>query len=771
MKQSKNLTKAIRNVVKRLFMGSISYTSAINIFYDDKRISSFPDFWEALEYNLKTGKVISAAKSRELIGIREISLRKIQINELIEESNARWQISSYENILRQAAAIHELSLFSKQVPFLAKVFIPAFNPSGAKAFIKILQLIKNKKEHTNESIKREDVFELIVLWELFIQIEHLDEMEDALINGYHYLDVIDNSLVVKSADDGKMELNDSHKQYFRRVTLSRLSKPIVSNENQLKNNDGELKTDVGLATILISGGEITSDLPPGTTFLKVENLKAEDEHGNVILPPDAISKLSRNQINFNYRNFLQDHFIPKEEDDMNQLFVSIPEFDNEKIPVKAFLLIGGWLHALSTLYVQDLMTSNDFSVPRLLKWYLEENKISDSSAHEDLNGLMVDYLASYERLTKPDGKISLLDNILKFTEVEILALFKGNDDFQGLLTDKKLIELMKFMAKHNYSGFTFSNEKFYLMPRVLAGYDSLTEFYNHVVLKNLYRDEEDRKDEVASNHMTREKIVCDALAKLFSENNLSSQSRVNFRYKAINPGDLRGEFDVIVADPKNKTILLIEVKLKNTHVDTRFQKQRWINDRILGINKKKRGAIQQVSDYLKYFRQSDCGKALIKELFNIDSVEGFEIVPLIVTDNFFVDHDKAEIPLFEGEQVAIVSFHELKMLLNGIEPFDYKYPWWGIYHLNKILVKNPDNFEAKEYLGKINHNAVQLTNDTIEFIEKNKIPFWEHETFNLPELLNALKTESYWQFLEWFPMRKPSISTTRFQRNVTMQYH
>lgn len=140
---------------------------------------------------------------------------------------------------------------------------------------------------------------------------------------------------------------------------------------------------------------------------------------------------------------------------------------------------------------------------------------------------------------------------------------------------------------------------------------------------------------------------------------------------------LRGEFDAIAYFEEENILMPIQVKLSNTTPHSEKRKSEWVNNRIIGE------VVDQIAKDVKLL-QVKMGLEFIKEQLNIATVKNLEdavIYPLIITDNFYVDHERF-VYTDDGKQVICISYFELKHLLLNIN-IDNRQAKWDSFKENK----------------------------------------------------------------------------------------
>ncbi|MCH8330284.1 MAG: hypothetical protein IH946_02720, partial [Bacteroidetes bacterium] len=147
------------------------------------------------------------------------------------------------------------------------------------------------------------------------------------------------------------------------------------------------------------------------------------------------------------------------------------------------------------------------------------------------------------------------------------------------------------------------------------------------------------------------------------------------------------------------------------------------------------------------------GLSLCKNELNIKrqlSLGGSRIYPLIVSDNFYFDHDRYIYDEESKRSVINVSYFELSSLLTKPELFELKSTDWRMFQL--FMIKNKKNKslpdEVAEYFNTNTSSNDELIKQVDKFINKNKYDIWEGQGPNVKRLIEILETNLFWEYLE-----------------------
>jgi hypothetical protein len=147
-------------------------------------------------------------------------------------------------------------------------------------------------------------------------------------------------------------------------------------------------------------------------------------------------------------------------------------------------------------------------------------------------------------------------------------------------------------------------------------------------------------------------------------------------------GELQGDIDAIAYFENENLLIPVQVKLSNTSKNSERKKYQWVRDNIENIELKD-VAIRQVEKDL-ILLTNPSGLKFVSEKLELNKTiisEGLKIVPLIMTDNFYVDHQ--EYTFSEKHQpVIVISFFEFEHLITNVR-IDERQSNWNSLMVNK----------------------------------------------------------------------------------------
>ncbi len=668
-------------------------------------------------------------KIKKKFKIPKISIlnHKISKSKLLEILTLFVEISTY------AFEFQRKDITNLGIPIYSEITLKSINNIFNEKELSFLEETENPSNLELELLEH--------IWDLFFafyNISLVDEMLDEIVYD-EYILIKDGDLSFYTEFQGKEEINrhflEFQKQKTKDFFLSNQNKNKVSEDIFFQKNDTTLKTDEGLGIFFTQNLEVIKK-PNGTTSIPVDGL---DE--NQIF--DLIQKQHQA---YYYRVQMQQHYELKDEDNIKNLFVYLGKnIENEDINVSVHSIISlcAWIKTVSTLLY------NPTSFQRLNNKVYFSEIFNLNPYPENLEGielqsfgktLIYQIIQEYHNLLEKQ----CLNEVIVFGNIDIFLqnILNENEDLKKH-TLQQLKAIFDYIVKIDLVGLgKINGEEFYIIPNAFTNIDHINKVYNTLVCENLYSNKKDIQNQ--ETHREREKNMCETLASYFKD--FKTTYNLGFNANGINSGNLSGEFDVLIVDEISKSILAIEVKLKNTYCFNRKGKYIWYDNKI------KNEALTQIKKYYDYFYLSDCGKSQVKKLFGLDiemktkTNDGYRLYTLVVTDNFYFDHFE---DIYDNDRklsTVIVSFFELKTLLQGNELFEENTKNWLIYHYSLILnVKKLQNQEIEAFIESENKDIPQ---NFIDFIIQNKVLFFENKKYTIFELIKLLRKDN----LFWFPI-------------------
>ncbi len=552
------------------------------------------------------------------------------------------------------------------------------------------------------------------------------------------------------------------KEKLKTQVYAHLSKDLVSEDAHFQMHDARLKTNEGFAAMFVSNATVLSS-PEGATSLSYEMTEEDQKRVEEGKIPEGLMLLMTEQWRtYHYRHFLQEHYIPKAEDNIREMHVYVET--GICVTVYSVLALAAYIKAYAQFFHNPLPVREPNSV-FIKNWFeFPENAPTGDETSEQLanNGswFIWEFVKEYENIIDND-KIPF-DGFILATPIDTFLgkIKEENEDLKMLTLDelKAILRFITSLEDIKLSGLLFKNGYLQIIPHAFATIDHIENIYNEI-LERLYNNQKRESLGILepAKDKEREEKICKSLAEMFNKRfgngaNIA-QANIDFGANGINSGDLRGEFDVIVVDEANKAILCIELKLKNTYLFNRRGRWAWFQEKIVGNGKivgrqDEIGAKQQIEKYLKYFA-SDCGRNQIKETFGKDiNMAEYKVYTLVVTDNFYFDHVPVDYKISDrGLSTMIVSFFELKALLENLSLLKENTYNWVLY--NYVLIQHMKPNEAIiEYLNNNTNNATP-SQDTIDFINTNKYEF-VGKNFSIPNLLDTIRKKNAF----WYPVHK-----------------
>jgi hypothetical protein len=660
--------------------------------------------------------------------------------------------TSYKDLLETLLIIVETATYAEKLgrKDFMEIGLPTYSINTLTAINEILENDTLKKAFLPDNaldrsqIPMAEILALLLtkieILELYEMIDEVNFDEYKLIKeeeGHYYTEFLGDL----SKNRHYLELI---KDKARKDFYTSYSKDLVSEDEFFKSN-ANLKTNEGFAAMFVQNAEVIES-SQGTTWLSFE-----DEN-------DLWNKVFNQHRAYYYRKTMESHYILKEEDKIKEIFVLLDKENDVKITIYSIIAMTAWIKA----------TSQMLHNPVSLGWYnnklyfskiFTQFSINDSATEDDKEQNVINILHNIFYYYPALLENKQLNELVYWADIDIFIqqILNENDDLK-IYTLEELKVILNYIVKLNLPGLRKNEKNLQIIPFAFVEIDHIDFVYSELICKDLY-DTQNNKGQSNNENKSqiREKLICKKMEDLFKLKFKYAKANVGFKDNSINSGDLNGEFDLIVVDEDSKSALCIELKLKNTFPFNRKGKYEWFDDKILG-KKKKIGAVQQVKKYYDYFHLSDCGKNQIKALFDLDiemealQKEGYKFFSLIVTDNFYFDHYQIIYDADRKLSTMLISFFELKILLENLELFEEGTKNWVLYHYFNILGrKGIKNEEIEKF--RDDETQKEATQEIIDFINANKAPYFENENLTIPELIKVIRKENklwqpfhFWEF-------------------------
>lgn len=548
-----------------------------------------------------------------------------------------------------------------------------------------------------------------LLYEFIDAYEWADFDLEANEDGIGYtLSIPDNS----SRENNQYILNilkTKVKRNYKRIE----SNEKVSNEGHFKEVDKVFKTNEGLATVFHSSGVEKISQSPGMTSMQIDDeffKKATStdpkESGEAMI--GMIHLMLTQSFHYNLRNALTNIYQPNDEVDVHSLHIKIDS--NTYVSLYELFCVVSCMIGMADgfRYVGQIPYTGEIpfvkqNIIQNLKAQHPEKALDQLIAESD--SIIVNHLPEIEKNNKPFYLLS---------KEAIIRYLRRIEELKSK-SDNELEKLIDFVADLN-NGIPFNplykvGAEYFFSYRTCYVEDLNRIMYDYFITEKLYNSRDVAKGgeeakQIGQNHQSREGSFNLSIKNIISTITPFVECGVEFPDEKgeYNFGELSGEIDVIAYFKEENIIMPIQVKLSNTSLRSEKGKSVWINNNI--INK----GLHQVYKDSKLLSLSS-GLEFISKKLKIDNTSDLskaKVYPLIITDNFYVDHERF-VYTDDGKLVICISYFELKHLLLNI---------------------NIDNMQAKWDSFKENKSAQYL----ISLIEENV--FWDF----LKPLVGRVKT-------------------------------
>lgn len=463
--------------------------------------------------------------------------------------------------------------------------------------------------------------------------------------------------------DQNLYILDCLKTKLKRDYEREASDEQVSKEEHFKEIDKTYKTNEGPVMMLYSGATIISE-SPGKASMEVdpsffENMTSSDPEEYNKSVARIMSLILKANFHLNLRLALTDIYQPNDETDIHYFRVNIGKSDSVSL-YELFCVVSG-LVALSDnfRYLSQYPESGEIhSVKETTFQNLKRDfpKESREQLIDWSDTIIATHFLDIEKNKSP-FPIMTKEAIVRHLH-EIKELKEKSGDELGLLID--------FIAdpdnEMSFSPLYKTGDNYFFSYKTCCMADLNRMMYDAVISRKLYNTKDLKKGEIKRNetyHALREKNMNRSIKESLSLMTDYVECGVEFpkEHEAFHVAGLDGETDVMAYFEKENILIPIQLKLSNTSKLTEKSKTLWVKD---NISK----AIDQVRKD-SILLSSPEGLNYISKALKIDDTSRLSkatIYPLIVTDNFYVDHERY-VYGDEGKTVVCISHFELKCLI------------------------------------------------------------------------------------------------------------
>ena len=549
---------------------------------------------------------------------------------------------------------------------------PRYSSGSLSAVKKILKKIKPKLKSPNHTAYSEGLFNAA---NFLLQLETDLHLLEEYIDLYEWadFDLIRNpdgdGYMLTVPDETKKKKNlyilDGLKTKFKRDYERQVSNEQVSEEEHFKENDKTYKTNEGPLMSLHSGVTILTQTP-GTTSMEVdlsifENITSPDPEKHNEAMTRLMSLVLTQHFHLNLRYALTNIYQPNDETDIHHLRVRVGQ--STSVSLYELFCVVSCLVALADNFRYlgaypescEIHSVKETTIQNLKRDFPEESleQVIDWS-----DELIVHQFPEIEKNKDP---------FLVLTKTAIIRHLHKIKELQQK-SEAELEIVMDFIADLD-NGMPFNpvyktGEGYFFSYKSCLFADLNRTMYDYVVTKKLYhtngliKGEEEAKQN-GENHSKREKNMNRSIRQSLSLMTDHVACSINYPNKdnAFYIDGLDGEIDVLAYFQKENILMPIQLKLSNTSKVTEKSKAHWVNENI-------RKAIDQVRKD-SILLSSPEGLNYIAKVLKIDDTSRLSkatIYPLIITDNFYVDHERY-VYGDEGKLVICISHFELKCLI------------------------------------------------------------------------------------------------------------
>jgi len=547
---------------------------------------------------------------------------------------------------------------------------PKYASGSLSAVKKILKKIAPKLNSENNTEYSLELFNVVkFMLQLETDLHFLEECID--LHGWAGFELTGNKdsigYTLTIPDESRSQnlyILDCLKTKFKRDYERSASLEQISQEEHFKEIDKTYKTNEGPVVLLYTGGIVTSQTP-GTASMEVdfsffENLASDDPEKHIASGTHLMSIILKANFHLNLRRALSDIYQPNDETDIHCFRVSIGKSDSVSL-YELFCVVSGLVALADNFrYLGQHPESGEIHALKETIFQNLKNSYPEASAEQLIDQsatIIVNHFTEIEKKKSP-FPIMTKEALVRHLH-EIKELKEKSGDELGLLID--------FIADPE-NGMPFNplyktGDNYLFSYRTCGMVDLNRIMYDYVISKKLYRapDLKGQAKQKEAYHALREKNMNRSIKESLSLMTNYVECGVEFpkEHETFHVAGLNGETDVMAYFPKENILMPIQLKLSNTSKITEKSKALWVAD---NINK----AIDQVRKDSILLRSPE-GLNYISKALKIDDTSRLSkvtIYPLIVTDNFYVDHKWYSYGT-EGKKVLCISHFELKCLIAG----------------------------------------------------------------------------------------------------------
>jgi hypothetical protein len=533
---------------------------------------------------------------------------------------------------------------------------PSYTPTAIRAIKRIVQ--KTNLKYKAEEIRNpsKELFNTsLALLNLTIDQLLVSEFVDLFIWADFQLEKEETGWILKpkaKSRQANLFINNIVKSEIKKSFLKRESQSLISSQKHFLKNDPEWKSNEGFLGAISSKGTKVKPNTPGVTALEVrkeifEKLKSTDP---AVYNEGVMWLLwfqAEQNFHVNLRNALSEVFLPNDVVDVNQL--KIPFSKDIHISIYDFFCIISCLASYASTYhdLNQSPYSNLATIKPLLYEKIKKDypQIKESEVWVQCDSNIVLHYNDWE-------KYLVVKPLISFDRVDMLEMLRKVEELKAK-QEEELITILDFLSNPESTlPFTpiYKLGNRYYFSFTTGMFNLNRAIYDAFVAQEIFNSY--NKDEVSQKRVGVQQSNREAL---FRKSLRSDLSKVLTKAEAIERPGNSGEFDMVGYCKEENALLVIQVKLSNTSPFTEKRKSEWTRKHLTK-------AVSQIERDLE-FLNSDMGVSYVFKKLKVrrESANVPKVYPLIVTDNFYADHQR--IKLSNGGNVNVVSYFELKNLL------------------------------------------------------------------------------------------------------------
>lgn len=243
---------------------------------------------------------------------------------------------------------------------------------------------------------------------------------------------------------------------------------------------------------------------------------------------------------------------------------------------------------------------------------------------------------------------------------------------------------------------------------------------------------------------------------------IQTASNWKFHFTSEIGTELHGDMDLLVYHPGENLLLLVEIKCSNTDKDTFAARKSWWKTHI-----EKKALNIQFPKYIQVL-QSPKGRKLLKSKKKLNMESTPTIIPILLTDHFYFDHESIPFPEVAAGNIRTMSLFEVILLCKELSLFPPDSPawikWWVYYLENHAETEVPKEMLQWAQSNEKLSNSDKTYSHFKEFISLHKSSLWPEKP-RLTDFVQLYDKNVLWGFLEWIlPHYHPQARLEVFTR-------